>query len=217
MNEYSFFNILKMTTRQKRKEKITKARQKQILDAALTIFSTRGFGESTVADIAEEAGIGVGTIYNYYKDKQDVLISLIAHNLISVNLVKIIGNAPTRNSEELIQSLLEERLSFGLDNVSKMLFLFFEIQRDPKLRQQYVTQVVGPLLTIVEKYIVDQIDEGSFRKVDARIISRTLAATIIGNMILYRLEGRNSPFKKTRIKETAEEMRKLFINGLEVK
>ena len=206
-----------MTTRQKRKEKITRARQKQILEAALTIFSTKGFGESTVADIAEEAGIGVGTIYNYYKDKQDVLISLIAHSLISVNLVKIMGNAPGRNSEELIQSLLEERLAFGLDNVSKMLFLFFEIQRDPKLRQQYVTQVVGPILTIVEKYIVDQTTKGNFRKVDARIISRTLAATIIGNMILYRLEGRNSPFKKSRIKETAEELRKLFINGLEAK
>jgi len=206
-----------MTTRQKRKVQITKARQKQIMEAAHSVFSSKGFGESTVADIAEEAGIGVGTIYNYYKDKQDVLISLIAHNLISVNLVKIIGNAPARNSEELIQSLLEERLAFGLDNVAKILFLFFEIQRDPKLRQQYSTQVISPLLTMVEKYIVDQSTKGNFRKVDARIISRTLAATIIGNMILYRLEGRTSPFKKSRIKETAEELRKLFINGLEVK
>ncbi|MBN1376645.1 MAG: TetR/AcrR family transcriptional regulator [Dehalococcoidia bacterium] len=203
-----------MATRQKRKEKITRERQKQILDAALTVFSSRGFGESTVADIAAAAGIGVGTIYNYYKDKQDVLISLIAHTLLSVKFVKILGNAPAGNSEELIQSLFEERLSFGLDNVHKILFLFFEIQREPKLRQQYVTQVVGPLLTRIEKYLLDQVEEGHFRKMDARVISRTLAASIIGNMILYRLEGRDSPFKKSRIKETAEELRKLFIYGL---
>jgi AcrR family transcriptional regulator len=206
-----------MTTRQKRKERITKARQMQIMDAALSVFSSKGFGESTVASIAEAAGIGVGTIYNYYKDKHDLLISLVAQNLISEDLVKILDNIPARGNEELIQSLLEERLAFGLENAQKILFLFFEIQRDPRLRRQYVTQVVGPLLNKIEKYIVSQVNSGSFREVDAKVIARTMAASIIGNMLLYRLEQRDSPFKKTRIKELAEELRKLFIYGLTAK
>jgi len=206
-----------MTTRQKRKEHITKARQVQIMDAALSVFSSKGFGESTVADIAEAAGIGVGTIYNYYKDKHDLLISLIAHSLISEDLVKILDKLQGRSNEELIQSLLEERLAFALDNAQKILFLFFEIQRDPRLRRQYVTQVVGPLLSKLEKYIVSQVNNGSFREVDAKVIARTLTASIIGNAVLYRLEQRDSPFKKTRIKEIAEEMRKLFSSGLTAK
>ena len=206
-----------MATRQKRKEKLTRTRQKQITRAALTVFSRKGFGEATVADIAEEAGIGVGTIYNYYRDKQDVLISLIAEHLISANLVKIIENTARRNSEDLFQSLIEERLAFGLDNVQKLLFLFFEIQRDPKLRQQYTSQVVGPLLTLAEKYLIDQMNRGKFRKMDARIISRTLASIIIGNMILHRLEGKDSPFTRSRVKEISVELRNLFINGLAAK
>ena len=187
------------------------------MDAALSVFSSKGFGESTVASIAEAAGIGVGTIYNYYKDKHDLLISLVAQNLISEDLVKILDNIPARGNEELIQSLLEERLAFGLENAQKILFLFFEIQRDPRLRRQYVTQVVGPLLNKIEKYIVSQVNSGSFREVDAKVIARTMAASIIGNMLLYRLEQRDSPFKKTRIKELAEELRKLFIYGLTAK
>jgi AcrR family transcriptional regulator len=206
-----------MTTRLKRKEQITKARQKQIMDAALSVFSSKGFGNSTVADIADAAGIGVGTIYNYYKDKQDLLISLIAQSLISTDLVKLLGNPQARNNEELMQLLLEERLSFGLDNAQKMLFLFFEIQRDPRLRHQYATEVVSPLLNRLEKYIITQVKNGSFRKVDAKVIARTFAASIIGNAVLYRLEQRDSPFKKSRVKEIAEEMRNLFIHGLEVK
>jgi AcrR family transcriptional regulator len=206
-----------MTTRLKRKEQITKTRQKQITDAALAVFSAKGFGNSTVADIADAAGIGVGTIYNYYKDKQDLLISLIAQSLISTDLVKLLGNPQARNNEELMQLLLEERLAFGLDNAQKMLFLFFEIQRDPRLRHQYAAEVVSPLLNKLEKYIIAQVKNGSFRKVDAKVIARTFAASIIGNAVLYRLEQRDSPFKKSRVKEIAEEIRDLFIHGLEVK
>jgi AcrR family transcriptional regulator len=206
-----------MTARQKRKDRITKARQKQIMDAALSVFSARGFGNSTVADVADAAGIGVGTIYNYYKDKHDLLISLIAQSLISTDLVKLLGNPQARNNEELMQLLLEERLTFGLDNAQKMLFLFFEIQRDPRLRHQYASDVVSPLLNKLEKYIITQVKNGSFRKVDAKVIARTFAASIIGNAVLYRLEQKDSPFKKSRVKEIAEEMRNLFIHGLEVK
>ncbi len=203
-----------MTTRQKRKEKITRARQKQILDAALSVFSSKGFGESTVADVAKEAGIGVGTIYNYYKDKHDLLISLIADRLISEDLLRIFGTQPARSNEKFMQSMLEERLSFGLDNAQKMLFLFFEIQRDQRLRRQYVTQVAGPLLNKLEQYITAQVDNGSFRKVDARVVARTLAGAIIGNVILYRLEQRDSPFKKSHVKSLAAELTKLYIHGL---
>jgi AcrR family transcriptional regulator len=204
-----------MTTRQKRKERITRTRQKQILDAALAVFSARGFGEASVSDIAEQAGIGVGTIYNYYKDKQDLLISLIAQNLISQDLVKILGSAPPRAGGEFLRSLLEERLAFGLDNAQKILFLMFEIQRDPGLRRNYVSQVVSPLLGKIEKYINEQVKNGAFRKVDARIVARTLTGSIIGNMILYRLEQRESPLKKSHVKEAAAELSNLFLHGLE--
>jgi AcrR family transcriptional regulator len=206
-----------MATRLKRKERITRTRQRQILDAALTVFSGKGFGEATMADIAAEAGIGVGTIYNYYRDKHDLLISSVSRSLMSQDLLKILGSTTFRTSEQLMQSLLEERLSFGLDNAQKMLFLFFEIQRDERLRTQYVAQVIGPLLARAEKYVADQVSAGNFRHVDPRVIARTLAAAIIGNMILYRLEQRDSPFKKSRIRETAKELRNLFIHGLEAK
>ena len=42
----------------------TERKRKQILNAALAVFSQKGYGESTVPDIAREAGVAVGTIYN---------------------------------------------------------------------------------------------------------------------------------------------------------
>ncbi len=203
-----------MTTRKRRTEQITAVRKKQILDAALVVFSQKGFGEATIADIATEAHTGIGTIYNYYKDKRDLLISLVAENLISEELVKLIKDAPDKNYEEFLKSAMAERLEFGLDNASKLLFLFFEIQRDTKLRRQYVAQVVSPLLQMLEKYIRTQVADGNFRKVDDKVVARTIAGALIGNMILYRLERRDSPFKKSRVNELADELSSLFLYGL---
>jgi AcrR family transcriptional regulator len=48
-----------------------------ILEAAETVFSSKGFTGSRMADVAEEAGVATGTLYNYFQNKQDVFGSLI--------------------------------------------------------------------------------------------------------------------------------------------
>ena len=206
-----------MATRIKRKGRITKTRRKQILKAALCVFSTQGYGESTMADVAAAAGVGVGTLYNYYKNKRDLLISLVQKLMISEGLINILDKMADQSSSDFMDSLLQERLEFVFGNAQTILFLFFEIQRDTKLQHQYVQKVVGPLLARIEDYIRLQIKRGDFRKVDEKIIARTMVGAIIGSMILYRLEQRDSPFKKAYLKETAHELSGLFLNGLERK
>jgi len=51
-------------------------KREQIRKAALAVFSRRGFHETTVAEIAEEAGIAKGTIYLYYPSKEEILIAI---------------------------------------------------------------------------------------------------------------------------------------------
>jgi len=51
-------------------------RRRDILDAALRLFVNRGFNETTVGDIAEEAGMGTGTVYLYFPSKEHVLLGL---------------------------------------------------------------------------------------------------------------------------------------------
>ena len=52
------------------------ARREDILDAARQVFAERGFRGTTIADIAEAAGIALGTIYLYFKSKDDVFAAL---------------------------------------------------------------------------------------------------------------------------------------------
>jgi TetR/AcrR family fatty acid metabolism transcriptional regulator len=46
----------------------------QILTAAIRVFAERGFSQSTISQIAQEAGVADGTIYLYFKNKDDILV-----------------------------------------------------------------------------------------------------------------------------------------------
>ena len=52
--------------------------REKILRSAIAVFGARGFGESTILDIAEHAGMASGTVYQYFEDKSDVFRCLLA-------------------------------------------------------------------------------------------------------------------------------------------
>lgn len=52
-------------------------KEKQILDAAIKVFARKGFANSKISEIADLAGVGVGTVYNYYRDKESILLHIL--------------------------------------------------------------------------------------------------------------------------------------------
>ncbi len=57
-------------------ELVKKARRNQILDAATKVFAEKGFHPTTIKDIAREAGIADGTIYNYFENKTALMLGI---------------------------------------------------------------------------------------------------------------------------------------------
>src|SRR5215472_2023489 len=53
------------------------ARRRQILDAATRVFASKGFNRATIRDVAQDAGVADGTIYNYFGNKTDLLFGLL--------------------------------------------------------------------------------------------------------------------------------------------
>ncbi len=63
--------------RQRAKEKQLAARGNRILDALATLITRWGYGKTTVDDIAREAGVGVGTVYRHFPNKEALLVALM--------------------------------------------------------------------------------------------------------------------------------------------
>ena len=83
--------------RSQRGEQARAARQEEILDAARVVFAERGFKGTTIADVAEAAGIALGTIYLYFRSKEDIFAALSQrlHNLIADCFAPGEGREPT--------------------------------------------------------------------------------------------------------------------------
>jgi TetR/AcrR family transcriptional regulator, fatty acid metabolism regulator protein len=68
-SEISVFGRFAIVTKKK-----NMAKYQRILDAAILVFAEQGFFQSTIAQIAKEAGVADGTIYLYFKNKDDILV-----------------------------------------------------------------------------------------------------------------------------------------------
>ena len=86
------------------------ATRKRIVDVAIDLFRSQGFENATTRDIAQGAGIAVGTLFNYFQTKE-----AIVHDLAEEALTRAHADWRSRQAfnEELNQSTLEETL-FGL-------------------------------------------------------------------------------------------------------
>lgn len=205
-----------MTKREDRIKQISEQRREQILEAALDVFSQKGFDKSTVPDIARQAGIAVGSIYNYYPSKRDLFVAAISKFVIEP-FAAVIKQTPRNGDADYIAAIMENRLSIGLENIGNFLPLFGDIYRDPDLRQRYIEQVLKPVFGMMEKYYASRIKDGAFRDVNPAIITRACGGMVIGFMLLYRLEGESSPAHGIDRRELADEMTRLILHGLEKK
>jgi AcrR family transcriptional regulator len=203
------------SSRKERKERITRMRKQQILDAALKVFSEKGFEEATNADIAEIAGIAPGTIYNYFHSKRELLVEVVNNFLVTEQFLHLFEHAGEMEYLTFLESVLDNRMNFVEDSVkTQMLLLMAEILRDAELREIYNRQVVKPVINRMEKFLEDRADAGEFRRVNPTIITRALGGMVLGIMLLTLLEGDSSPLRKTSREELASEIGGLVMAGI---
>lgn len=114
-------------------------RRKQIIDGALKIFTAKGFHQATVREIAEAAGVTMGTLYNYVRCKEDILYMVYDYmtTILTDSLRTILeGTDPSRdkvrealkhnmellyNHQDLVMFLYRESGSFDRDAVQTVL------------------------------------------------------------------------------------------------
>src|SRR5262245_66690233 len=72
------------TARKTKKDIVTEFRTSGILEAARAVFAKKGFHDTTVDEIAEAAGVAKGTVYLYYRSKQDIYFEALRFGFASL-------------------------------------------------------------------------------------------------------------------------------------
>ena len=86
-----------------RRERKKLQSRRTILEAAISEFSKKGYKETSVADIMSTADLGIGTFYNYFNSKEDLLFSLLGRLGETIRMALAEARSAERSSLELLE------------------------------------------------------------------------------------------------------------------
>jgi TetR/AcrR family fatty acid metabolism transcriptional regulator len=136
----------------------------RILEAAVKVFAKQGFYESTIAQIAREAGVADGTIYLYFKNKDDILVQFFEFKTKQVfdRFQKIVSKSD--NALEKLTQLIRRHLNeFERDRNMAVVYQS-ETRRNSPLVKEQIRQMSKMYLDIVAEIVEQGQVEGCFRK-----------------------------------------------------
>jgi AcrR family transcriptional regulator len=171
-----------MSDRPSKREQLREERRGQILKAALDVFARKGYHAANVSDVAAEAGVSQGTIYWYFKSKEDLLVAALLSFFddFGQETGAMLGQCAT--ARDRLQAL--SRSMVDLVFSAKGLFTLFLEYWGSSPNRQAAGQVWSDVLVQYKELLVGIIQEGiqngEFRPVDADGLAWALMAAYDG-------------------------------------
>lgn len=186
-------------------------RRRQILSAAAAVFARSGYHGTRTWEIAKEAGVAEGTIYNYYSSKRDLLIAL-TEQIVTESILATLIQADEEDPRSWFTSILRDRLDM-LDRYRNVITaVASEMMTDMALREEYLRQVVLPIFAQFLP-VTQQFQFKHLRPFSPRVILPAIVGSAVVAFIFH--EFTDIPIGKTESREELiTELVDFFLDGL---
>ena len=185
-------------------------KQERILDAAVVEIARRGYHQTTVAMIAKRAGVADGTIYLYFKNKEQLLFSLFDRAMgrfISEGKVHLDQAASAR--EKLIR-IVELHLTLVGQDRDLAIITQVELRHSLHFMDQLSRTMVGEYLEILAQIVIQGQQEGDFRSdLDPIFAAKSIFGVLDEMATDWILSHRN-----TRLESKAGSVGEFLLGGL---
>lgn len=183
----------------------------RIIEAATKVFAKKGFYQSKISEIAKEAKIADGTIYIYFENKDDILISLFEEQMKGVidNMeVQISGiDDPARKLERFAST----HLDLIEKNQDMAEIIQVELRQSGKFMKEYKNEKFIQYLDIIEDIISEGQERGIFRKdVIPKVAKRAFFGALDEVSRFWVLSSR----RQYDIRAVARQISEYFLNGI---
>ncbi len=205
-----------------RKQREKEQRRKEIMNAARVVFSAKGFNRATMEEIATEAELSPGTLYLYFKNKEELHTSLSIDILgyLTEKINKFV-NRDDMNAEQKLVALRDTFIEI-YDYDSRMLISLFHLQSGETLRNlsgnvlKKLTETSKNALTAITTIVQEGIDQGVFIKKHPVALADILWATYSG-VVLWVDSKRLLNNEKNFVKQTLMSAFEIIDRGLKIK
>ena len=150
-------------------------KRERILSAAERVFARRGFFAARVSEIAKDAGVADGTIYLYFKSKDDLLISLFERRMQQVNDTLRAAVAGIKSPREQLHALIKTYLQLVHDEPTAVEVLTIELRQSSKFMKEYENPQFADFLRLLGGIIAAAQEKGELeRSIPAHVAARMI-------------------------------------------
>ena len=183
-------------------------RRHEIFHQVVNVFVKKGFHETSMHEIAQAAGLGKSTLYDYFKTKDEILIYFFEDQLNDLTDEAQKIALQNLSADKRLRQVTEKYLESLQANKSLFLKLTQEAQRLKPSGQKQMQEKRHAYQDLIRALIDEGIREGVFRKVNSLLASRLLISSI--SSVIYG--SRATGTFEEMLKETLD----IFFRGIEV-
>jgi len=185
-------------------------RAQQIIEAAVRVFARKGYYNSRVSDIAREAGIAAGTIYLYFKTKDDILVTLFRDKMAEFvgALRKAIAEEPDAASK--VRRLVSLHFCMLEENPQLAEVVQVELRQGQKFFRGASSQEIGAYFALIGSVLEEGVAEGRFRSGLAVKVATKMLFGAMDQMATSWVLGKRG----YRLVDTADAVAEIFLQGV---
>jgi len=183
----------------------------KIINAATKVFAKKGFFNARISDIAKEAKVADGTIYLYFNNKFDILISVFDEQISNmINQINKLLNQE-QDSKKMLAIFVTKHLSMMKKNRNLAEVIQIELRQSSKIIKNYRNLKFNEYLNIIGSIIQLGQEQGVFRSdIDIDVVKRIIFGALDETARIW-----STPAKlKISEKEMADQMVTIFLSGL---
>ena len=189
-------------------------KRERILEAAVRVFAAEGFYNAKVAQIAQEAGVADGTIYLYFKSKDDLLISLFEDRMEGINANLRNALQASASAADKLRAVVRLHLELVEQNRHMAEVICVELRQSSKFIKEYANPKFGEFLRLIAGALVEGQASGELRDdFDAPMVARAMFGALDELALAWLVRGKD----RIDIPRAVEQMSTLFIEGLRKK
>mgnify|MGYP001813029574 FL=1 len=186
-------------------------KRERILKAAIKVFAKNGFYATRVSEIAKAAGVADGTIYLYFKNKDDVLITIFQDGLQQLLVILRDVAASDAPFDERIARIIELQLGLLEEQRDLAEVITVNLRQSSSLLKQYAAPLFMEYIDVIAGLVRDGQHEGAFRKdLNPRVVARSLFGALDAILLTWAL-GEADP---ASLRKAASHCAALFLEGL---
>ena len=189
------------------------SRRTHLAEVALKLWAERGFDQTSVATICEEAGVAKGTFYLYFESKEALLTDVLRRNSLLPNVQELVENLREESLEDAVHGFVRGAWQHLAGHRDLLIVVLGELPTHLDEARVLVEHVMVPANQLLAEYLESRLPAGRADEISLVIAARGLIGMILTTFITQEIlgAGRVLPVPEEQITRTLADT---FLSGI---